>query len=125
MLVSGWRVVAAVSSISRWSYKNVATVKPFVSQDQMSGATTYGTPYEIACTWIAEAKQEREMGGQSGAGGAEFTSRHTIFTEDKRPKYLDLISFDGSDGDEQIRNVVNWDMSPFNEADSPDFKLIT
>lgn len=89
----------------------------------LSGVTTYGTDYEIACTFTAEAKMEREMGGQGGARGAEFVSRHTIYTEDLRPKYLDMIQFDGSDGFEQIRNVTRWDMSPF--ADTPDVKLIT
>jgi hypothetical protein len=28
-------------------------------------------------------------------------------------------------GAEEIRDVTNWDMSPFDEADSPDFSLVT
>lgn len=114
-----------MSSISRWSYRNVAEVRALIGQDQLTGETTYAEPYEIACTWTAEATQERERGGQGGAQGAEFIARHTIYTEDKRPKYLDEIKFDGSDGWEQIRSVTNWDMSSLGEPDSPDFKLVT
>ncbi|HCF2125413.1 TPA: hypothetical protein NH984_006374, partial [Pseudomonas aeruginosa] len=73
--------------------------------------------------WTAKSEQMREEGGQSGARGAEFVSRHQIFTEDRRPKYLDLIQFDGSNGWEEIRSVTNWDMSFFGEQ--PDFLLVT
>ncbi|QFY99415.1 glycoprotein [Pseudomonas aeruginosa] len=50
-------------------------------------------------------------------------SRHQIYTEDRRPKYLDLIQFDGSNGWEEIRSVTSWDMSFFGEQ--PDFLLVT
>ncbi|AZV95469.1 glycoprotein [Bordetella sp. J329] len=63
------------------------------------------------------------LGGQSGPQGAEFVSRHIIYTEDRRPKRLDLIQFDGSDGWEEIRDRTEWDMSPF--GDTPDVKLVT
>lgn len=112
-----------MSATANWSYTNIATVRPFVSIDMMTGETVYGAEFDIACTWTAESKMERESGGQSGARGAEFLSQHIIFTEDKRPKYLDQISFDGSNGWEEIRSVTNWDMSFFGEE--PDFKLVT
>ncbi len=112
-----------MSSIARWSYKNTATVKPFVSIDDWSGKTVYGPEYTITCNWTADAEQARETGGQSGARGAEFVSKHIIYTEDARPKYLDLIMFDGSDGWEEIRAVTGWDMAMFN--DTPDYKLVT
>ncbi|WXL23917.1 hypothetical protein WG219_11175 [Ectopseudomonas mendocina] len=89
----------------------------------MTQKITYGPEYEIACTWEAKNEMVRETGGQSGARGTEFVSRHMIYTEDKRPKYRDLIQFDGSDGWEEIRSVTNWDMSFFNEE--PDFLLVT
>lgn len=114
-----------MSSIARWSYQNVATVRPFVSQDLLTGQTLYGDEFPIACTWTAESKPERDAGGQAGARGAEFISQHVIFTEDKRPKYLDLITFDGSNGWEEIRSKTTWDMSSMGEPDSPDFKLVT
>lgn len=114
-----------MSSVARWSYRNVATVKPYLSQDLMTGETVYGDPYDIACTWTAESKPERDAGGMAGARGAEFISQHTIYTEDPRPKYLDQISFTGSNGWEEIRSVTNWDMSSLGEPDSPDFKLVT
>lgn len=112
-----------MSATANWSYTNVAIVRPFVSIDLMTQATIYDDEYEIACTWAAGGEQVRDAGGQGGAQGAEFVSRHTIYTEDARPKYLDMISFDGSDGWEEIRSVTNWDMSFFGEA--PDFKLVT
>jgi len=106
-----------VSNTASWSYTNTATVKPFVSIDLMSGVTVYGAEFQIACTWTAESTQHRD------SNGAEFVSRHVVFTEDARPKHLDLISFDGSNGWQEIRSVTNWDMSPFGET--PDFKLVT
>ncbi len=112
-----------MSATANWSYTNVATVRPFLSLDQWTGQAVYGEPYEIACTWTADNSQERMAGGQGGSQGAEFIAKHTIFTEDRRPKYLDLIIFDGSDGWEEIRAVMTWDMSPFGEI--PDYKLVT
>lgn len=112
-----------MSSIARWSYKAKAIVRPFVSMDDWTGATIYGDEYEIACNWTAEAEQVREAGGQSGARGVEFISKHIIYTEDPRPKYLDLIAFDGSDGWEEIRSITAWDMAMF--GDVPDYKLVT
>lgn len=106
-----------MSTTANWSYTNVATVRPFVEINMDTGKTTYGDEYEIACTWAAKSEQVRDE------NGAEFVSRHMIYTEDKRPKYLDMIMFDGSDGWEEIRSVTNWDMSFFNEE--PDFLLVT
>lgn len=114
-----------MSSVSRWAYANTATVRPVAGFDDWTGATTYGPEYQIACTWTAANEQVRESGGQSGAGGAELIAKHFIFTEDRRPKYLDLIQFDGSDGWEQIRSITGWDMSALGEPDSPDFRLAT
>lgn len=112
-----------MSAIARWSYKNTATVKPFLSIDLMTGVTVYGPEYEIACGWVAEAKQERETGGQSGSRGAEFISQHIIYTEDPRPGYLDLILLSGRTDWEQIRSATMWEMAAFN--DTPDYKLVT
>lgn len=106
-----------MSEVARWSYANTATVRPFVRIDMMSGVTTYGEEYEIACTWIAEARQERDM------EGAEFTSKHTVFTEDARPRYLDQIRLAGAEAWEEIRSKLQWDMSMF--QDTPDYKLVT
>jgi hypothetical protein len=114
-----------MSSISRWSYKNTAIVRPFEGEDLFNGGIIYGDPYEIACTWVAKAEQRRMVGGQSGASGGEFVSRYVIYTEDQRPKYRDRIELNGIDTIEEIRLVTNYDMSPFGEADSPDFELVT
>ncbi len=109
-----------MSATAAWSYTNVATVRPFVSIDLMTQATIYGDEYEIACTWAAKSEQMRDD------DGAEFVSRHEIFTEDERPKYLDMILLAGDDpvtGWQEIRSRTWWDMSFFGEA--PDFKLVT
>lgn len=112
-----------MSQTANWSYTNVAQVRPRLSLDQWTGEAVYGEPYEIACTWTADNSQERMAGGQGGSQGIEFIAKHTIFTEDARPRELDQIMFDGSDGWEEIRARLAWDMSPFGEE--PDFKLVT
>lgn len=106
-----------MSDTANWSYTNTATIRPFVSIDDWTGQATYGEEYTIACTWTAKSEQQRD------ARGAEFVSRHQVYTEDKRPKHLDLIKMNGSDEWEEIRSVTNWDMSFFGEE--PDFLLVT
>lgn len=106
-----------MSTTANWSYANIAKVRPFEGQNQLTGETLYGEEYDIACTWIGESKQER------ADDGAEFVSRHIFFTEDARPKYLDMIQRTGFDDWEEIRSVTQWDMSFF--AETPDYKLIT
>lgn len=112
-----------MSSISRWSYTNTATIRPFVGHDSWTGQTTYGDPYTIACTWTSVDLQERGVGGQSGAQGHERLLKHEVYTEDSRPKYLDLIQLTGHEDWETIRSRTEWDMSMF--GDTPDFKLLT
>lgn len=112
------RAGATVSSIARWSYKNTAWVRPLLeTTDRWSGARQYGEPYEIACNWIAEHRQERANDGQ------EFIGRHTFFTEDPRPKFMDQIRREGFEDWEEIRSTTNWEMAMFN--DTPDFRLVT
>lgn len=111
-----------MSSTANWSYTNVATIRPRIGESEWGGVE-YGPEYEIACTWAAVTDQERGVGGQSGGQGAELVMKHSIYTEDRRPKYLDLIRFDGSDGWEEIRSVQVWDMSFFDEE--PDVLLVT
>lgn len=108
-----------MSSIARWSYKNTATVKPYLGEDQENGGTLYGDPYEIACTWAAESKQMRD------ATGAEFVSNYIIWSEDARPKYRDMVLLNTEQLTEwqEIRSHMQWDMSPF--ADVPDYRTVT
>lgn len=108
-----------MSSIATWSYKNTATVRPFVSEDPYEGVITYGDPYDIACTWAAESKQMRD------ANGAEFVSNYIIWSEDARPKHRDLIllNTEAPTDWQEIRSHMEWDMSPF--ADTPDFRTVT
>lgn len=108
-----------MSAVARWFYTNTAQVKPFVSENGEEGGITYGTPYQIACTWTAEAKEYRD------SRGAEFVSAYVIYTEDVRPAYRDqiLINTPGAPWQE-IRARTDWDMSMF-DGDTPDFKLVT
>lgn len=106
-----------MSNTANWSYTNTAQVRPFEGIDLMTGVTTYGDEYEIACTWTAEGNQERSN------DGAEFVSRFTIYTEDSRPKYLDMIQLAGDDEWQEIRAHTWWDMSFFGEL--PDYRLVT
>ena len=108
-----------MSSISRWTYANTATVFPFEGEDMFNGGVTYGPPYTIACTWTAKSEQRRD------AMGAEFVTRNIVWTEDKRPRYRDQIVLNGETARQDIRSIVNFDMSPFGQADSPDFELVT
>ena len=67
-----------MSSIARWSYKYTATVKPFEAVDGMTGETLYGAEYDILCNVTAAVKEERWMGGTSGANGHEAGATHVI-----------------------------------------------
>ena len=107
-----------MSSIARWTYTNIAKVKPFNGVD-MWGNESYGTEYQIACTWTAVEGQER----RTDANGMEYVVKQEIFTEDARPQFMDKIKIAGEDEFDTIRSRTNWDMSPF--ADTPDFKLVT
>ncbi|MCO7020294.1 hypothetical protein [Vibrio paracholerae] len=106
-----------MSSTAAWSYTNTAKVKPLIGFDQWTQETTYGEEYEIACTWEAKSEQMRD------SNGAEFVTKNIIYTEDARPKHLDLIKLNGKDNFEEIRAVNSFDMSFFNET--PDFELVT
>lgn len=109
-----------MSSISRWSYQNIATVWPWLGTNDFSGVTTYGEPYEIACTWTAGGGEQR-----NDQQGAEFVARSLIWCEDQRPKFRDQIEMPGSYGRETIRAIKHYDMSALGEPDSPDFELAT
>lgn len=111
-----------MSSIARWTYTNTADVLPLTGVDEY-GKSTYGTPYTIACTWGTDGKQERGVGGMSGAQGAELTNTDTIYTEDPRPQRLDKIKLNGHAAYQEIRGRIEYDMSPF--GDTPDYELTT
>lgn len=105
-----------MSEIANWSYTNTATITPFIARDKY-GKSTYGEPYEIKCTWRAKAQQ-----GVTPAG-VQFITNSLIYTEDPRPKYLDMIQLNGSDKQDEIKGVGKDDMSMF--AMAPDFILMT
>lgn len=115
-----------MSSISRWTYTNIATVYPYLGQDTFNGGVLIGTPYTIACTWTGKSEQRLD------STGAEFVTKNVFWTEDARPGYLDKIAKGDTTAQdwlaakaEEIRSVIDYDMSPFNETASPDFELAT
>lgn len=116
-----------MSSVSRWSYTNIATVWPRGKKDQLNGGSTWGEPYLIACTWIATSVRMADSG--SSTSGQEFTSQCDYFHEDARVGYMDKIK----KGDHtsvadptapgfanDIRSHLQWDMSMFKSAGKPD-----
>ncbi len=110
-----------MSSVGRWTYTNTATVRPRATQtgDGWSHGKEYGDEYTIDCTWNAISETA------SDDDGNEFVAKYEIFTEDSRPGYLDQIKINSTNARwATIRSVTEWDMSPFGEADSPDFKLV-
>lgn len=115
-----------MSSISRWSYTNIATVYPFEGEDSFNGGVSFGEPFLIACTWSGKEDMHRTN------DGAEFMVSNTFWSEDPRPKYKDRIakgdttalSWDAAES-EEIRIAKDYDMSPFGEIDSPDFEYST
>lgn len=109
-----------MSQTANWSYTNTARIRPRLGMNMRTGQTEYGEEYEIACTWSAVSEQSRDE------EGAEFISRNEIYTEDARPRYLDMILLNGDDpatGWQQIRARAGCDMSFFGEA--PDYQLVT
>lgn len=118
-----------MSSIGRWSYKNVMTVRPWLAAaNEFDGTPAqYGAPYQIACTWTAKREQMRDARGQ------EFTTTYQVWHEARSPEgldvrvpqMLDLITLGAGDGpaDQEVRDTTYWDMSPF--GDVPDYMTVT
>jgi len=108
-----------MSSIARWTYVNVAKIRPFEGINLETQTPEYGEEYEILCDYIGSSEQARSN------DGAEFITRHTIYTEDKRPKFLDLILLPGTDDWQEVRSHTEYPMGAFDEPDSPDFRMFT
>lgn len=121
-----------MSSIAEWANENVATVWPHLATDAFTRVTTYGEPYQIACTWaIGRGRQSRTGDvARRDLGGQEYVVTATFYTEDKRPKYRDRIasgthtgSWEGADARE-VREVLEDDASMFGEPDRPDMQVL-
>lgn len=113
-----------MSSIARWSYTEVAEVKPILGFDGATQESVYGEPYQIKCAWQdkAEAKVSPET-------GEEFLSQRVYSTEDPRIKLGDQIRpvsdlVDGEDW-QRVRLVEKFPMSMFGKSEKPDFGAVT
>lgn len=107
-----------MSNTANWSYTNTAKIRPLLGVDKW-GAKTYGPEYDIACTWEAVTDQER----QGGANGMELLARYTVYTEVATVKPLDMILLNGQTEWQEVRDVLEWDMSFFGET--PDYRIMT
>lgn len=114
-----------MSSISRWSYTSKATVWPLLGRNQSAGGSTYGEPYQIACTWIGKAE------ARINNDGKEFISRVQFFHEDARVKYMDKIAKGEHVGEwmeakgEDIKSHIDYPMTMFGKKEIPDFESTT
>lgn len=107
-------------------YTSLATVWPFVSVDDFTGAKTFGTPYTILCNWKSDNKLMKDSNGR------EYTSNYFYYTADSRGKRKDYIAKGdqtsitspiGADNSEEIIDTKEHDCSYFNEPN--DYWLIT
>lgn len=113
-----------MSSISRWSYTNTATVWKRGKKNHLEGGSPWGVPYTIKCTWTAGTEVMKTE------SGAEFVSTCQYFHEDARPGHGDRIKrgiHDAADpmtlgGTEEIKSHTEWDMTPFGSNELPDYR---
>lgn len=116
-----------MSATASWSYTNTATVWPLAVEADgwTSEKPTYGTPYQIACTWVGGG-EKMTTSTTSGTNGVEFTPLYRFYHEDARVKYGDWIAR-GVEADrlagDLIKAHIEYDMSPFGEF--ADFMSVT
>lgn len=108
--------VPGVSSIAAWSYRAIATVRPYLGEDTEEGGIVYGEPYEIACSWEAGGNERQD------ANGDEFVSTYELWTGDARPKHNDRVTVAGTlIADLPVRQVQGFGMEMFNDV--PDYRI--
>ena len=102
-----------------WPYTTVATVWPFVSQDDFDNSVTYGPPYTITCEFKTDSKL------MVNTDGREFTTKGFFYTEtitinrkDQIAKgdHTDVISPIDLSIAEEVQAVREHDMEFFNET---------
>lgn len=110
-----------MSQIANWSYQTTATVHPFLSQDDAGGAPTYGTPYTIACDYIAGGGEQRFQNGDQ----MEFVCKSILWTEDSRPQFRDQVEVVGGFGRETIRATKTYPAANLGYPGQFDYELAT
>lgn len=113
-----------MSSIARWSYTEIAEVRPVLAFDAVAQKEVYGEVYQIKCAW-----QDKAEARISGETGEEFLSTRIYSTEDPRPNFGDDIrpisTLIGGDGWQRIKAKDTYPMSMFGKKEKPDFGLVT
>ena len=71
---------------TEWPYTTIATVWPFVSQDDFDNSVIYGTPYTIACEFKTDSKL------MVNSDGREFTTKGFFYTETTTINRKDFIA---------------------------------
>ena len=113
-----------MSSLARWSYTEIAEVRPVGSFNAVSQQYDFGESYLIKCAW--QDKAETKIDPNTGE---EFTTMRTYSTEDSRPRHGDQIRpvsdlIDGEDF-QRIRLKEKFPASAFGKRELPDFGLVT
>ncbi|PHR55975.1 MAG: hypothetical protein COA43_14760 [Robiginitomaculum sp.] len=107
-------------------YTSIATVWPFVSVDDFTGAKVFGPPFTITCNWKADNKLMKDSNGR------EYVSNYIYYTAIGTVKRKDYIAkgdhlttpspLDAAQS-EEIQDVKEHDCSYFNIPN--DFFLVT
>lgn len=110
----------ASNTTSGWANTNTAMVRARGTVDTENGGTTWGTPYEIECTWRAPQGENRSSSKDSQ--GKDVVPMWEVFTEDVRPRIFDEIMINSTRPEwREILDRNEDDMSMFNEP--PAFSL--
>lgn len=67
--------MAPMSAAAAWANTATATHWPRTGRDGWTGAESFGAPATFACDYKSEAKR------MTDATGAEFVTRHVLYTE--------------------------------------------
>lgn len=100
-----------------WAHTSEIRCQEPATRDEWSGTEVAGEEYTVDGTWQVSEAVAPILGGD----GKEFVPRHTVFTNDPKPKYLHKIKI--GDEWETVMAVQSWDRSMFGEP--PTYKLET
>ena len=116
-----------MSSASRWSFTETATVWQLIERDKF-GVASFADPYTIKCSWLRGGRSVRDN------DGVEFVPRDRYITENntiKRGYYMcrgdktnQLNPLDVSES-AIVRRVDEIDQTALGVGEVPDFRVYT
>lgn len=119
-----------MSSLGRWTYKELVTIWPIGSTDEW-GQPSWGSPYTLLCRWTISSET------MTNADGREFVSRsiYRFELEDGDPKAPERGFFimrgdhtatvEPPTGSEKIEDVGFSGRKMFGANEIPDWKVVT